>query len=248
MLPSVHHRTRYSAPMAEGGLEASEVGKEIAEHAKHAGLHGEPTSRRDRVIGIVEAGLLAIVALLAAWSGYASARWATESRLTVAEGSTARNQSSTAQLTALDARIGDALVFNAWFGAHAAGDQQAMQLAQKRFRPAFEVAFEAWLATDPDNNPSAPPGPQAMPEYKQPELVKSQKLDAKAERLYQRGSDQGSDADEYVRTTVYLASVLFLIGISSHFPVRVARFGLITIGVSILTFAVIQLLSFPKPA
>ncbi len=234
--------------MGEGGLEASEVGKEIAEHAKHSGLHGQPRSRRDRVIGIVEAALLAIVALLAAWSGYASARWATESRLTVAEASTARNESSTAELTALDARIGDALVFNAWFGAHAAGDQQAEQLAEKRFRPDLEAAFQAWRATDPDNNPAAAPGPQAMPEYEQPELDEAKRLDAKAERLFQEGSDQGSDADDYVRTTVYLATVLFLIGISSHFPVPLARFGLIGVGMAILTFSVIQLLSFPKPA
>lgn len=113
--------------MGEGGLEASEVGKEIAEHAKHAGLHGGPRSRRDRVIGIVEA-------------------------------STARNESSTAHLTALDARIGDALVFNAWLGASATGNQEATDIAVRRFRPELKVAFDAGLATDPDHNPNAPAG------------------------------------------------------------------------------------------
>lgn len=233
--------------MGEGGLEASEVAKEIAEHAKHAGLHGGPRSRRDRIIGIVEAALLAVVALLAAWSGYASAKWATESRITIAEASTARNESSTAHLTALDVRIGDALIFNAWLGASATGNQEATDIAARRFRPELKVAFDAWLATDPEHNADAPPGPQAMPEYEQPELELSKRLNVKAERLFHEGEEQGSDADDYVRTTVYLATVLFMIGISSHFPVPAARFGLIIVGVAILLFSVTQLLSFPKP-
>ena len=139
-------------------------------------------------------------------------------------------------------------IFNAWLGASATGNQQATDLALRRFRPELRVAFDAWQATDPDHNPNAPPGPQAMAEYKQPQLEQAKKLEAKAERLSHEGEEQGTDADNYVRTTVYLATVLFLIGISSHFPVPVARFGLVTVGVAILIFAVSQLLSYPRPA
>jgi hypothetical protein len=56
------------------GLSASEVGKEIGEHAKHADAH----ERRDRLISITKAVLLSVVALLAAWSGYPAAKWSTE--------------------------------------------------------------------------------------------------------------------------------------------------------------------------
>jgi len=57
--------------MAEG-LSASEVGKEISEHhrehAEHpSGAHaGQEHVGRDRVISIIEAVLLSVVALLAA--------------------------------------------------------------------------------------------------------------------------------------------------------------------------------------
>ena len=37
---------------------------------------------------------------------------------------------------------------------------------QKRFRAEFRPAFEAWLATNPFNNPNALPGPLFMPQYK----------------------------------------------------------------------------------
>ena len=64
---------------------------------------------------------------------------------------------------------------------------------------------------------------------------------------FAKGSEAGSTSDEYVRDTVFLATVLFLVGISSHFPVRQARYGLIGVGALILVFAVVQLLGLPGP-
>jgi hypothetical protein len=44
-----------------------------------------------------------------------------------------------------------------------------------------------------------------------------------------------------------LATVLFLVGISGHFRIRVARLGLIGVAGLLLVFAVIQLLGLPGP-
>ena len=46
---------------------------------------------------------------------------------------------------------------------------------------------------------------------------------------------------------MYLATVLFLVGISGHFRVRAARIGLIGVGVVILVFASVLLIIAPKP-
>jgi hypothetical protein len=86
-----------------------------------------------------------------------------------------------------------------------------------------------------------------MPQYHQPELVQANPLDARADSHYARGEAAGSNADGYVRTTVYLASVLFLVGISGHFRVRAARLGLIGIGGVILAFSCVLLILAPKP-
>ncbi len=231
--------------MGEGGLSPSEVGKEIAEHRQHSEL-GEATGR-DRVITIVEAILLAVVAVLAAWSGFASSKWSTESSLTLARASAARSTANRASLNASDLRNFDSSTFTAWFTAYIAGNQSAMDIAQRRFRPEFKVAFDAWLATSPATNPKAPPGPTYMPEYKQPDLAKADALDAKADELYKEGAKDGSTADDYVRTTVFLATVLFLVGISGHFRVRAARYGLVAVGAIILTVAIVILIGAPKP-
>ncbi len=68
--------------MAEG-LSASEVGKEIGEH-KHAS-ESAPKDRRDRVLSVTEALLRSLVAVLAAYSGYAAAQWGTYSSVSLAK-------------------------------------------------------------------------------------------------------------------------------------------------------------------
>jgi hypothetical protein len=231
--------------MGEAGLGPGEVAKEISEHAKHSGHSG--SSIHDRVISIIEAALLAIVALTAAWSGYSSAKWTTESRLTIAEGSTARNDANTAEVEGLELRLADALLVNSWLAAHSLDDANGERLALKRFSPNLKESFDAWIALDPDNNPDAPAGPQAMPEYEEPNTEEATELKERSEELSARGHEEGIHGDDYVRITVWLASVLFLVGISTQFPFRGARYGLIAVGVVILVFSVTQLIALPIP-
>lgn len=227
--------------MAEG-LSATDVGKEIAGHAKHA-----EHERRDRLLSIAEAVLLSIVALLAAWSGYAAAKWSTESRVSLAESATARTKGSRANLEAMELRNFDSSTFNAWFAAYTAGNEQAMTLAERRFRSEFRVAFDAWRATKPETNPRAPRGPTYMPQYRQPLLARSIAFDEQADEAFTAGSSAGKTADDYVRTTVFLAVVLFLVGISAHFPLRAARYGLIGLGAVLLVASLVQLAQLPGP-
>ena len=148
------------------GLSVAEVGKEIAHHAKPADQRRH--ERRERGIAIAEAILLSVVALLAAWSGYAAAKWSTESRVTLAAASASRTTANRATLEAMELRNFDSAAFDAWFSAYTVHNEQAMKVAVHRFRPEFRVAFDAWRATKPETNPDAPRGPTYMPEYRQP--------------------------------------------------------------------------------
>jgi hypothetical protein len=231
--------------VGEAGLGPAEVGEKIAEHREHS-MHGEPTGR-DRTVSIIEAALLAMVALMAAWSGFASAKWSTESRLQLAAAGTARAESNQATTTAASNKDFDSLAFNLWFGAYIEGDTNGAIVAERRFRPEFAVAFNAWIATDPFHNVDAPPGPTYMPEYKQPELAEANALDREAKDLAAKGAKSAENADRYVRITVFLATVLFLVGISGHFKLRAARYGLITTAVVILLVSVALLVTSPWP-
>jgi hypothetical protein len=228
------------------GLSPAEVGKEIAEHHKHAAGHTEG-GHHDRRLSILEAVLLSLVAVLAAYSGYAAAKWSTESSVTLATASTERSKANRADIEGIVTRTLDSASFNAWFTAFTAGDESAQELARKRMRPGYRPAFDAWRATDPERNPSAPAGPAYMPQYVIPQDAAVKAYDARATAAFAAGSEAGATADKYIRATVFLATVLFIVGISGHFRIRQARYALIGVGGALLAFAVIQLLGLPGP-
>lgn len=229
--------------MAEG-LSANEVGREIAEHREHTAAHA---AGHDRTIAIVEALLLSIVALMAAWAGYSAAKWSTHSSLSLAKASAAGRKASVAEVQATQIRTLDSVSFNAVETAYAARDTKAYRVAVRRLRPGYRAAFDAWVATHPLKNLHAPPDPSYMPQYKIPQQAQAANFNAKATALFSEGQSAAGTADKYVRLTVILAAVLFLVGIGSRFPIRVARYGLITVAGALLVFSVVQLLGLPGP-
>jgi hypothetical protein len=238
------------------GLSASEVGKEIAEHrehvehaegAEHPEHPGEAHAKRDRAISIIEALLLSVVALLAAWSGYSAAKWGTDSSLSLARASSARSRASADEIQAIQIRTLDSVTFNAVVSAYVAKDTEAYRVAVKRLRPGYRPAYDAWLATHPLKNPNAPADPSDMPQYKIPQQAEAAALNAQATSDFTTGETDAGTADKYVRLTVLLAAVLFLVGIGSRFPVRVARYGLSAVAAALLVIAVVQLLGLPGP-
>jgi hypothetical protein len=227
------------------GLSAVETGKGLREHAE---LDEEEREKNlNRAISIFEAALLAVVAVLAAWSGYAAAKFSTEASLDLARASADRAQANAANLDALNSLNFDLATFNDWFTAYVAKDTSSMAIAEKRFTPNFDRAFRAWLATDPATNPHSPPGPTYMPQYRQPQKVLAAGLNAKATVDYNAGETDGGNSDSYVRITVYLATVLFLAGIAGHFADRHIRYALAGVGSAILFVAVVMLATSPQP-
>ena len=144
-------------------------------------------------------------------------RWGTSSRVEIARAGTLRDLATRSDLQALSVRNFDSAAFNAWFIAFTLNSPQKEAIAVRRFRPQFRTAFNAWLATDPLHNPNAPPGPTYMPQYKLADQAKSVALDNQANAEFAAGNHGGLVADDYVRITVFLAAVLFLVGIGSTF-------------------------------
>jgi hypothetical protein len=239
------------------GLSAAEVGKEIAEHKEHAehaehaahagGDHHAEHVRRDRVISIVEALILSIVALLAAWSGYSAAKWSSHASISLAKASATRTKANLNQIQATQIRTLDSVTFNAAEAAYLSGNTKLFQLTLRRMRPGYRPAVTAWLALHPLKNSHAPPDPSYMPQYRIPQEAAARALNAQADAYFTEGAAANDTADKYVRITVLLAAVLFLVGIGSRFPVRIARYGLISIAGVLLIVSVVQLLGLPGP-
>jgi hypothetical protein len=233
------------------GLDPVETGRKLHEHTQEEAERAadrekdKAAERHSRILQSGEALLLALVTIAAAWAGYAAAKWGTESRVEIAQSSTLRNLATRADLEALTTRNFDSSTFNAWFTAYTLGNKQAEAVAIRRFRPAFRVAFEAWIATNPLHNPKAPPGPTYMPQYKLPQQVRANALDAAATAKFDDGNHAGEISDNYIRITVFLAAVLFLVGIGSTFKLHQIRYALITFGTVLLLLAVVLLFNEP---
>jgi len=54
-----------------------------------------------------------------------------------------------------------------------------------------------------------------MPQYKLAPQAQANKLDNEASAKFQVGNHDGAVGDDYVRITIFLAAVLFLVGIGS---------------------------------
>jgi hypothetical protein len=236
------------------GLDPIEAGRKLHEHTHEEAERAERAAdraadkaaeRHSRILQSGEALLLALVTIAAAWAGYSAARWGTASRVQIAQSSTLRNLATRADLEALTTRNFDSSTFEAWFTAYTLGNKQAEAVAIRRFRPAFRVAFDAWIATNPLHNPKAPPGPTYMPQYKLPQQTKANELDAAATAKFDEGNHGGEISDNYIRITVFLAAVLFLVGIGSTFKLHQIRYALIAFGTALLILAVVLIFQQP---
>ena len=76
-----------------------------------------------------------------------------------------------------------------------------------------------------------------MPEYHSPLDDKAADLDEQATHALEQGGSSRDTGEEYVRVTVFLAMVLFLIAMSQRFKIRNVRLGLIGLAVVFTGFA-----------
>jgi hypothetical protein len=107
------------------------------------------------------------------------------------------------------------------------------------------VAFDAWMALDPFRNPRAPPGPTYTPQYQLADQAKAQALDRQVEAASAAGVHAAVVGDEYIRITVFLAAVLFLVGIGSTFKLPNVCYALIAVGAVLLILASVLIVRQP---
>jgi hypothetical protein len=173
--------------------------------------------RRRRWIELSSAVVLALATTASAWCAYQSNLWGGVQTFRLAAAARAGRESTQQSLAAFEGRAFDAQVLIAYFEIKGRGDEKLASFLQERFRPEARKAFDAWLLTDPFNNPDAPKRPFEMAEYVQPEVREAKRLDDEEERTLTAAQHANEAADRYVLFTVLFASVLFFGGIGGTF-------------------------------
>jgi hypothetical protein len=216
-------------------------------HAPHelSESHGASTTRSERVMELAATLLLALATVGIAWSGYQGARWNGRQAREYAQANTARNLANRSATTGAQNRTQDLLNFNRWLEVETEGDQQLADLYQRRFRPEFLPAFEAWLAEDPLNNPAAEASPLRVPQYHVAALEKSARLETEGTQHFEHGKEATEHTDSYVLTTVFFATVLFFAGISMRFAWQSMRITVLVLGSLSLVWAFVLVARLP---
>ncbi|HTR02469.1 MAG TPA: hypothetical protein VMN82_04670 [Thermoanaerobaculia bacterium] len=218
---------------------------EFAHRIHESGHHGGPHGRAEW-LELVEAIVLAAVAVLTAWSGYQAARWDAASAAAYARSSQLTEEAQEQKTLAGQDHLYDVMALLSWVQATRAGDRDYAALLERRFRPEYEVAFQAWVKTDPLHNANAPFGPAFMPEFKSERLAKARELGQSAREQYERGVRSRETGDDYVRITVVLATVLLLTALSQRFRIHAARVGLVAVAFVMLAVAILWITTFPR--
>src|SRR5690242_6435312 len=186
---------------------------EVAHHLTESEDPGKHHGRWHETLEMAEVVILAVVAVMTAWSGLQAARWEGRQSLLYGQASRDRFQADAAATLAGQQLSADASMFTALLQAHEDGNAKLQAIYVRRFTPDYRAAFKAWLKTDPFNNPTAPPGPAYMPSYHNPNQQEAARLNAQASATFDEGTQARENADKYVRDTVLFASVLFLVAL-----------------------------------
>ena len=202
--------------------------------------------RWERFVEISEAVVLAFVAVSTAWSGYQAARWDGRQAERYGTASAVRIQADEQLTLGGQQKLLDVSTFNTWIQAKENGNDALAALYVRRLSPAFKTAFDAWIASHPFTNPDAPPGPSFMPEYTNPQIEQGDALNEEATGIFEEGTQARETSDDYIRTTVVLATVLFLMALSQRFRIREVRIAVLIISGLLMVYGLGTILSFPR--
>jgi hypothetical protein len=219
---------------------------EIAHKLTEREEAAERQERWSRFVEIVEVAMLAVVAVATAWSGFQAARWDGRQALRYGQSSHLRFEAEEASTRGGQELVADSAGFNTWLQAERVNDTTLMDQIVRRFTPDYRAAFEAWLKTDPLNNPNAPAGPAYVEGFVNPNIAKAARLNAEASRTFDAGTHARETGEKYVRDTVLFASVLFLIAIAQRQRGRGARLAANGIAIALLIFTMVSVITLPR--
>ena len=205
------------------------------------GNNAQQSSRLEFTIEILEAVILALVALTTAWSGFQAAQWDGHQAELYGEANLLSIKAVSLNTSAGQDLLYNTNVLNAWLNANLQGQKQIAQFYERRFLGEYKIAFDAWIKTDPFNNDEAPPGPAYMPGYRSSKMEEASNLSREALSKFNQGTKARATADAYVLNTVFLATVLVLAAMSQRFHIRSIRMGLIILSFLLLLFDIMNI-------
>ena len=221
---------------------------------------GFQTSDRVELLSTI---VLAFAVILTAWSAFQSAKWSGIQAIQFSEAGAARTAAARSSLLAGQQAQLDATLFVDWITALDSDTRAGLTVQDPsatvhqptpgtvsgflflRMRDEFVPALQAWLATDPIDNPDAAATPFELPEYQLANTVEAERLTVEADDKASQARQANRNSDTYVVSTVLFAAVLFFAGVSSKMAQRRNRILVLSFGVIVLIGAAVVVGTLP---
>lgn len=172
---------------------------------------------RNRRLETVASIMLAAAGVASAWATYQSSLWGGIQASSYATGSARVTEAARLELQAGQKAGMDTALYMAWLSAAAVDDRELMTFYERRFAPGFRKVFAEWRAQYPEDlrgqvrqGPAVP-----LPRAEHPESGEASRLREDASNLFSKADKANATGDRYVASTVILALILFLLGIST---------------------------------
>jgi hypothetical protein len=188
---------------------------------------------------------MALTTLGRAWCSYQSAAWTRRSGRLMNEANVLERSAALLEVQGSQALVVHASMFMQLLAAQHAGDEKLANFYVERFPPDVKMAYDAWLAQKPFENPGADAHPFVPTLYQVRGTAEAAAARADAAKRVAEAREAGNRSGQYLANTVLFATVLFFAGTAGKFEQPRVRLSAVAFAVAVFVFAIIRLLLMP---
>jgi len=189
--------------------------------------------------------IITLATVSVAWCAYQSHVWSGLQEFKMHEAAAFNRQSSFLRTEVNQQHSLDVELFTSFVEARLLHHDSIALFYHNRMPPRLHRAIDAWLATNPFVDRSAPLHPFAMKEYVLVDVAKADSLDFEYDRYMERAQESNTHSDDYVLLTVMFASVMFFGAISSNFQDVGIKKWVVVVSTTLLVGAIAWMATLP---
>lgn len=197
-----------------------------------------------RVIELVAVALLGLATVGSAWCAFQASEWNDEQTLAIRDANQATVQQSAAYNLGAQKVSYDAGVIARYAEALFDEDQQRIDLYRELLiRPDLLPFLEEWQ--DQAAAGEQPPNLFENEQYIAAQFTDVEQFENEIVEANQRAEDAGANGDQYVLTTVLLATALFFAGVTTSFKGMLPRIILVVGASLVIAYSAARIVDLP---
>jgi len=200
--------------------------------------------RNHRILEVLAVVLLGVATIGTAWCGYQATRWNGQEDEHARAASNLQVEAAREFGLATQKVSYDSAMVAQYASALSSGNEKLQQfILDSLIRPDFRPVIDQWKAeVEAGQNPA---NLLTDEDYLNQQLTQYRETEAKAAAQSVEGQEAGDNADDYVLTTLLLASALFFAGLTTSFRVRFAQLMLLAGSALLIAYAASRLADLP---